>query len=203
MNEILLLKCVIIGFLLAAPVGPVNLICIRYTLSEGRITGLIAGLGAALADVIYGAAAAAGISFLTDFIRQYDLVFRWAGGLFILFLGFRTFRAAPQNNSAAKRSRRNRYSLFAGVFLLTLTNPVTIFTFIAIFSSFGIAAMVTDFFTTALAALGVFIGSLLWWLTLTSLVCFFRSKVTFQTLKRINQIAGVIIICIGIASIIK
>jgi threonine/homoserine/homoserine lactone efflux protein len=201
MNDILLIKCIISGFLLAAPIGPVNLICIRYTLSEGRLSGLIVGMGAAMADALYGLAAAAGLSILTDFILRYDIAFRWIGGLFIILLGFATFRAAPQNKSDDKHPGHSLYSLFAGVFLLTLTNPVTIFTFIAVFSSFGIAVLVTDLFTTALAALGVFIGSALWWLILTSIVCLFRSRVTPRIIVRINKIAGIIIILLGIASI--
>ena len=202
MNDILLIKCIISGFLLAAPIGPVNLICIRYTLSEGRVLGLIVGMGAAFADVLYGCAAAAGLSVLTDFILKYDVAFRWIGGLFIIFLGFSAFRATPQNTSDEKNPERSLYSLFAGVFLLTLTNPVTIFTFIAIFSSFGIAVLVTDLFTTALAALGVFIGSALWWITLTSIVCLFRSKVTPRVIVRINKIAGIIIMLLGVVSIV-
>lgn len=202
MNDILLIKCIISGFLLAAPIGPVNLICIRYTLSEGRVLGLIVGMGAAFADVLYGCAAAAGLSVLTDFILKYDIAFRWIGGLFIIFLGFSAFRATPQNTSDEKNPEPSLYSLFAGVFLLTLTNPVTIFTFIAIFSSFGIAVLVTDLFTTALAALGVFIGSALWWITLTSIVCLFRSKVTPRVIVRINKIAGIIIMLLGVVSIV-
>jgi threonine/homoserine/homoserine lactone efflux protein len=201
MNDILLFKCMISGFLLAAPIGPVNLICIRYTLSEGRISGLIAGMGAALADVLYGSAAAAGLSVLTAFVLHYSVAFRFGGGLFIMYLGFRTFHADPQSKSNGNRSGRSLYSLFTGVFLLTLTNPVTVFTFIAIFSSFGIAVLVTDPFTTALAALGVFIGSALWWITLTSIVCLFRSRVTPSSIVRINKIAGIIIILLGVASL--
>jgi threonine/homoserine/homoserine lactone efflux protein len=202
MNSVLLIKCIISGFLLAAPIGPVNLICIRYTLSEGRISGLAIGMGAALADVVYGSAAAAGLSVLTAFINQYDVAFRWGGGLFIIYLGFLTFRATPTPDDKKKKCNRNLYNQFAGVFLLTLTNPVTIFTFIAVFSSFGIAVLVTDLFTTFLAALGVFIGSALWWIVLTSIVCHFRSKVTPPIIVLINKSAGIIIALLGIASII-
>lgn len=201
MNEILLIKCIVSGFLLAAPIGPVNLICIRYTLSEGRISGLMVGMGAALADALYGAAAAAGLSILTAFISQYDTVFRWGGGVFIILLGIATFLAQPDSESGRKNSKHSLYSLCAGVFFLTLTNPVTIFTFIAVFSSFGIAMLVIDLSTTLLATLGVFIGSALWWCALTSIVCLFRSRVTPHIIVRTNKIAGIIIILLGIVSI--
>ncbi len=199
--DILLIKCIASGFLLAAPIGPVNLICMRYTLSEGRMSGLMAGMGAALADALYGAAAAAGLSILTTFISQYDAVFRWGGGVFIFLLGIATFRAQPKSTSDNKNSKHSLHKLCAGVFLLTLTNPVTIFTFIAVFSSFGISALVTDLSTTLLAAVGVFIGSALWWGALTSIVCLFRSRVTPHVIVQINKIAGIIISLLGIASI--
>jgi threonine/homoserine/homoserine lactone efflux protein len=201
MNDILLMKCIISGFLLAAPIGPVNLICIRSTLSEGRATGLVVGMGAAVADALYGWAAAAGLSVLTAFILHYNVAFHWGGGLFIIYLGFVTFRAAPRNTADDKNPVRSLYSLFAGIFLLTLTNPVTVFTFIAVFSSFGIAVLATDLFTTALAALGVFIGSALWWITLTSIVSLFRNRITPHSIGRINKIAGIIIILLGVASL--
>ncbi len=201
MDTILLFKCIVSGFLLAAPIGPVNLICIRYTLSEGRMAGLMVGMGAALADSLYGAAAAAGLSMLTAFIAQYDAVFRWGGGVFILLLGIATFRAQPKSTADNNNSKHSLYKRCAGVFLLTLTNPVTIFTFIAVFSSFGIAILVTDLSTTLLASVGVFIGSALWWSALTSIVCLFHSRVTPHMIVRTNKIAGIIIILLGIASI--
>jgi threonine/homoserine/homoserine lactone efflux protein len=201
MYYILFLKCIASGFFLAAPIGPVNLICIRRTLNEGQLSGLIIGLGAAAADALYGYAAAAGLHVLTAFIFHYSLVFRWLGGSFIIYLGYKIFYAIPQNPNGRKIPVNSRYRLFTGIFLLTLTNPITVFTFIAVFSSFGIAVLVTDFFAATLASLGVFIGSSLWWLTLTSIVYRFRHRVTPPIIIRINQIAGLIIILLGIASI--
>ncbi|HWR10060.1 LysE family translocator [Sporomusa sp.] len=202
MEYILLIKCIFSGFFLAAPIGPVNLICIRRTLNYGYITGLAVGMGAAMADTLYGYAAAAGLSFITDFILHYHFAFRWGGGLFIIYLGLRTLRTAPQCLTM-ERTSPNLYRMFAGIFLLTLTNPITVFAFLALFSSLGIAVLITDFFTTVLAAVGVFIGSTLWWITLTSIVYFFRNRVTSGTLVRINKIAGSIIILLGIVSLFE
>ncbi|WP_333593740.1 LysE family translocator [Anaerospora hongkongensis] len=203
MDYNLLLTCIFSGFFLAAPIGPVNLICIRRTLTDGYIAGLTVGLGAAVADTVYGYAAAAGLSFITDFILQYHTVFRWGGGLFIIYLGFRTLHAVVQENSADKTAAAGLYKLFAGIFLLTLTNPITLFTFIALFSSLGVAVLVTNAVSAALAAFGVFCGSALWWVTLTCIVQLLRKKVTARALTRINKLAGTIIILLGIASIIK
>ena len=203
MDYNLLLTCIFSGFFLAAPIGPVNLICIRRTLTDGYIAGLTVGLGAAIADTVYGYAAAAGLSFITDFILQYHTAFRWGGGLFIIYLGFRTLHAVVPENSADKTAAASLYKLFAGIFLLTLTNPITLFTFIALFSSLGVAVLVTNAVSAALAAFGVFCGSALWWVTLTCIVQLLRKKVTARALTRINKLAGTIIILLGIASIIK
>lgn len=203
MDYNLLLTCIFSGFFLAAPIGPVNLICIRRTLTDGYIAGLTVGLGAAAADTVYGYAAAAGLSFITDFIQQYHTAFRWGGGLFIIYLGFRTLHAVVRENSADKTTAAGLYKLFAGIFLLTLTNPITFFTFIALFSSLGVAVLVTNAVSAAIAALGVFCGSALWWVTLTCIVQLLRKKVTARALTRINKLAGTIIILLGIASIIK
>lgn len=203
MDYSLFIKCIISGFLLAAPIGPVNLICIRQTLSEGRLPGLIVGLGAAMADAVYGYAAAAGLSVLTAFILHYNTAFRWGGGLLIIYLGVRAFRTTPHSPANENTPTKSLYKLFAGVFFLTLANPVTVFTFIAVFSSFGIALLVTNLFTTALAASGVFVGSALWWILLTSIVCLFRNRVTPSVIGKVNKIAGIIIILLGIASILE
>ncbi len=163
MNYILFIKCLVSGFLLAAPIGPVNLICIRRTLNDGRVAGLVVGMGAAIADALYGYVAATGLSTITTFILHYGTVFRWGGGIFVIYLGLRTFHAAPRNSTATrkKNSDHRLYRLFTEIFLLTITNPVTVFAFIAVFSSLGIAMLVTNFFTTALATGGVLPGSAL------------------------------------------
>lgn len=201
MSYILFIKCILTGFLLAAPIGPVNLICMKRTLSEGCMSGLVIGLGAATADAVYGYAAAAGLNFLILFINEYEVAFRWAGGLFITYLGWLMYHSVPQSQVVEKKTSKTLFGLFAGIFLLTLTNPVTIFTYIATFSSFGIAVLVTSLARAALAAFGTFLGSLLWWIILTSVISFFRDKITPKALGYINKIAGVLIILIGITSI--
>lgn len=201
MSYILFIKCILTGLLLAAPIGPVNLICIKRTLSEGRISGLVVGLGAATADAVYGYAAAAGLNFLTSFINEHEAAFHWVSGLFIAYLGWLTYHSLPQSQVVEKETSKTLLGLFTGIFLLTLTNPVTIFTYIATFSSFSIAVLVTSVAKAALASCGVFLGSLLWWIILTSVLSFFRDKITSKIIGCINKIAGVLIILIGIASI--
>lgn len=203
MYYILFLKCIVSGFFLAAPIGPINLICIRRTLTEGRVPGLVVGMGAAAADALYGYTAAAGLSIITSFVLHNHMFVRWVGGFFIMCLGVKIFCTAPSNPETEHSPNHNPYKLFAEVALLTLTNPATVFSFIAVFSSFGIAVLITNFWAATLAALGVFFGSALWWITLTSIVCLFRNKVTPNVIASINKIAGTLIILLGVGSIIK
>ena len=203
MDYLLIYKCVISGFILAVPIGPVNLICINRTLSEGRKSGLVVGLGAAVADAVYGYAAAAGLNVITEFALQYETAFRWGGGLFIAYLGWKTFTARPQQQALPRNNPKDFYALFSTIFFLTLTNPITVFTYIATFSSFDITRLISNFTKAALAALGVFLGSSCWWLVLTSIICLFRDKVTPRVLASVNKLAGIIIILIGAVSILR
>lgn len=202
MAYILFIKCILAGLLLAAPIGPVNLICIKRTLNEGRKAGLVVGLGAAAADAVYGYAAAAGLNFFISYIYEHETVFRWIGGLLIAYLGWLTYRSEPQIRAAEKETGKTLFGLFVGVFLLTLTNPVTIFTYIATFSALGIALLVTSLAKAAFAAFGVFLGSMLWWIILTSVISYLQDKITVKSIGYINKIAGVLIILIGIVSIV-
>lgn len=203
MDYLLMYKCVISGFILAVPIGPVNLICINRTLSEGRKSGLVVGLGAAAADAVYGYAAAAGLNVITEFVLQYEAAFRWGGGLFISYLGWKTFTSRPQQQTLTKNNPQDFYALFSAIFFLTLANPITVFTYIATFSSFDITRLISSFTQASLAALGVFLGSSFWWLVLTSIICLFQDKVTPQVLANVNKFAGIIIILIGLVSIFR
>ena len=158
MEYVVFFKCLTSGFLLAAPIGPVNLICIRSTLNEGRLAGLTVGLGAAVADALYGYAAAAGLTFVRNALLHHEHILRWGGGLFIIYLGYRTFHDLPADPALDNPSASNLPKLFASILCLTLANPVTIFTFMAAFSSFGIARHVHGFLQAAWAAVGVLLG---------------------------------------------
>lgn len=203
MHSLLFLKCMLSGFLLAAPIGPVNLICLKRTLSEGRLSGLAAGLGAALADALFAYVAAAGLHVFTDFLLRHALLLRWLGGLLIIYLGYRTFRSAVACREDARPSSHSLLRLAGKVFVLTLTNPLTIFAFLAVFSSLGIAGNITSLTATVLTALAVFAGSTLWWLTLTGLVACFRSRITDKVIVKINRLSGVLIILLGIVSLLE
>jgi threonine/homoserine/homoserine lactone efflux protein len=195
------LKGIIIGFAMAVPIGPIGIMCIRKTLTEGRLRGMIIGLGAATADLFYGCVTAFGLTVISDTLNSERFWFRLVGGALLLFLGLRTFRARPADPKVPLNNSGMLRSYLTTVFL-TLTNPVTIFAFIAVFASLGLGNGLSYFSASALVT-GVFIGSALWFLLLSSGVTLFRKKLDKSGLRWVNRIAGILIIIPGIIAIVS
>jgi threonine/homoserine/homoserine lactone efflux protein len=193
------LKGIFIGFAMAVPIGPIGIMCIRKTLTEGRVRGLIIGLGAATADLLYGCVAAFGLTVISSTLESQRIWIRLVGGALILFLGVRTFRAQPTDPKFRIHSSGMIASYLYTVFL-TLTNPLTIFAFIAVFAALGLGSGLGYFSASALVA-GVFIGSSLWFLLLSSGVTLFRKKLDLVGLRWVNRIAGILIIISGVIAI--
>ncbi len=190
------LKGIFIGFAMAVPIGPIGIMCIRRTLTEGRVRGLIIGLGAATADLLYGCIAAFGITFISNMLVSQRIWLRLVGGVLLLYLGVRAYRKPAVNPNIPINSSSILRSYFAA-FLLTLTNPLTIFVFIAVFATLGLENEIIIFSGIALV-LGVFIGSFLWFLSLSSGVMLFRKKLDLVGLKWVNRIAGILLIVSGV-----
>ncbi|MHB1688694.1 MAG: LysE family translocator [Ignavibacteriaceae bacterium] len=201
MEITLFLKGLIIGFAMAVPIGPIGIMCIRKTLTEGRLRGMIIGLGAATADLLYGCIAAFGLTVISGVITTERIWIRLIGGTLLLFLGVRTFRAQPADPKFHIHSSGMLGSYLYTVFL-TLTNPLTIFAFIAVFAALGLGNEVSIFSGSALV-LGVFTGSFLWFLSLSSVVRLFRKKLDMVGLRWVNRIAGILIIISGIIAIVS
>lgn len=197
MDSHLLLKGLVLGFSVAAPVGPIGVLCIRRTLSGGRACGLVSGLGAATADALYGCVAAFGLAFVADFLVGGQSWLRLAGGLFLLYLGAKTFLAAPAARGAAPAAgAKDLAGAYASTFLLTVTNPLTILSFGVMFAGLGVAGGVGYGSALALVA-GVFVGSALWWLALSLAVGALRARFDSRGLKWVNRSAGVFIAACG------
>ena len=186
-----------IGFSIAAPVGPIGVLCIRRTLAEGRITGLVSGLGAATADAIYGSIAGFGLAFISNFLVSQQVWLRLVGGAFLLYLGIRTLLAKPSEQAAATHGS-GLPGAYASTFLLTLTNPITILSFVAIFAGLGLAGTASHYASAGVLVLGVFIGSAVWWFLLSGGVGLFRDKFNPRALLWVNRISGLIILGFGI-----
>jgi threonine/homoserine/homoserine lactone efflux protein len=201
MEPIFFLKGLIIGFGMAVPIGPVGILCIRKTLVGGHLRGLIIGLGAATADSLFGSIAAFGLTFVSDVIASQHFWLRLVGGGILLFLGIRTFRA-KRKDPVVPYENRGMLGSYLSAFLLVLTNPVTIFAFIAVFAAFGLGHKL--FIVSAcILVLGVFTGSGLWFLILSYVATTFRKKLDSEGLRWVNRIAGVLIILSGTAALVS
>jgi threonine/homoserine/homoserine lactone efflux protein len=165
----LLLQGILLGFSIAAPVGPIGVLCIRRTLADGRLMGFLSGLGAATADMLYGAVAAFGLTAVINLLVEQQFWLRAVGGLFLLYLGIRTFFAKPSAESAPSRGT-GLFGAYGSTFLLTVTNPMTILAFVGMFSAILPANANMTTASSASLVLGVFLGSATWWLALSGLV---------------------------------
>jgi threonine/homoserine/homoserine lactone efflux protein len=192
MDPTLLARGFALGFTIAAAVGPISLLCIRRTLAEGRVVGLVSGLGVATADATYGAIAAFGLTAVTDLLVGGGRGLGLVGGIFLLWLGWRTFDAEPVETVVDGSARRSGLpGAYFSTLALTLTNPMTILSFAALFVGLGVTG--GDAAGAALLTAGVFLGSAGWWVVLVAAVGAFRSRLTPAGLRRVNRASGLLI----------
>jgi threonine/homoserine/homoserine lactone efflux protein len=194
-----LLKGVIIGFSIAAPVGPIGVLCIRRSLAEGRQIGLATGLGAATADAAYGAVAGFGLTAVSSFLVGHRSWLGLFGGLFLCYLGIRTFISKPATQ-AAEAHGKGLLSAYISTLFLTLANPMTILSFVAVFAGIGFG-VAPEYLTAVMLVAGVFIGSAIWWLLLSSGVALIRSRVGPGWMQAVNRMSGCVIFAFGIYSL--
>ena len=194
-----LLRGLVLGFSIAAPVGPIGVLCIRRTLADGAGIGLATGLGAAAADGIYGLIAALGLTAITRALVDAQTWIRLAGGIFLLGLGIVTLRARPATRAAAT-GRAGWLGAFASTFVLTITNPMTILSFAAVFAGLGLGGA-SSASGAALLVVGVVLGSAAWWLILSGGVSTFRSRFDERGLVWVNRISGAIIVGFGVLAL--
>jgi threonine/homoserine/homoserine lactone efflux protein len=200
MDPDFLVRGLLIGFSIAAPVGPIGVLCIRRTLADGWATGLVSGLGAATADATYGAVAGFGLTAITSLLVGQQRGLQLVGGLFLCYLGVRTFLAAPATQ-AAPVGGRGLTAAYLSTLLLTLTNPATILSFVAIFAGLGVAATDGDYAAALTMVAGVFLGSAAWWLLLSGSVSRLRGAVTAARLRWVNRASGALLATAGLLSL--
>ena len=198
MNISFLYKGVSLGFLIAAPVGPIGLLCIRRTLTQGQVAGFISGLGAATADAVYGAIAGFGLTLISSFLVDQQIWLRGIGGGFLCYLGMKIFLAKP-SPEAAEAADLGLWGDYASTFFLTLTNPMTILSFAGVFAGLGLAGE-SSYGEAGILVLGVFLGSALWWLLLSGGVSLIRGKLSDRALLWVNRISGMMIVAFGIVA---
>jgi threonine/homoserine/homoserine lactone efflux protein len=196
----LFFRGLLIGFSIAAPVGPIGVLCIRRTLADGRVSGLVTGLGAATADGLYGCVAGFGLTFISSVLINQQTWLRLFGGLFLCYLGIKTLLSKPAEQEA-KAGGSGLFGSYASTFLLTVTNPMTILSFAAIFAGLGLANTGGSYASAVILVLGVFLGSATWWLLLSGGVGLFRDKFNTQAMLWVNRISGMIITVFGMIAL--
>jgi threonine/homoserine/homoserine lactone efflux protein len=191
-----LLKGIIVGFSLAAPVGPIGVLCVRRTLADGAWRGFVVGLSSASADVVYAITAAFGVTLISNFVAGHQQWLRILGGIFLLILGFYTFRSRPGTHVPTKWMNREA-RVYLSTLLLALANPLTLFAYAGALSGIGIESIKSDRLYLTLLVIGVFLGSLLLSSLLTILARTFKEKVSTRGLRIVNKVAGSLLMLFG------
>jgi threonine/homoserine/homoserine lactone efflux protein len=192
-----LLKGLAVGFAVAAPVGPVGLLCIRRSILDGRLAGFITGMGAATGDAVFSLVAALSLATLTGFLARHGTGFQLIGGLCLLAIGLATLRSRPPVRENSPVHAPNLTAAYVSTAGLTLANPMTIAAFAGIFSGFGIGLQTTGAVQVGLLVLGVLLGSAAWWLLLSTTAGWFGKKIPDGGLHAINLGAGLVIMLLG------
>ena len=202
MDASFFVRGLLIGLSIAAVVGPMSILCMHRTLNFGQRYGLVSGLGIATADAVYGSIAAFGVTVISNFLVSQQIWIRLIGGLFLVYLGIKTILTRPAERAAAVQAH-SFFGAYASTLLLTLTNPLTILSFAAIFAGIGVGGVSKSYLSAAIVVLGVFAGSALWWCILTSVISLVRGKLTPNWLLWINRISGSIIGIFGIIALLS
>jgi len=197
----LLIGGLMVGLMIAMPVGPVNILCIHRTIEAGWKSGVISGLGAAVADMLYGAVAGFSITLVVQFLVREQFWIRFFGGILLVVIGIWYIFKRPEALDARTEERASAYADWRSTFLLTLTNPTTVLSFIALLAALGMGNSRHWWLTVFLVA-GIFCGSMLWWLVLSSIVNFFRGRFNDRVLLSMNRFAGLLICGFGILAIV-
>ncbi|MCA1910049.1 MAG: LysE family transporter [Magnetospirillum sp.] len=199
MSDYLFLRGVAIGFAIAAPIGPVGLLCIRKALADGRLAAFVAGLGAALADTFFGAVVGLGLGAVSHFVTGHTLWLKIVGGLFMLGLGVHTWRAAAAGMDSETEPGQGPGMAkdFLSTFVITITNPGTILGVIGVFAALGASVKPQDMKDQALLIGGIFAGSALWWAVLAELTIAVRARFTPERMRLFNHISGALLMGLG------
>lgn len=198
----LLLKGLVIGFAIAAPVGPIGILCIQRSLHDGFKVGLMTGIGAALADGTYGLIAGFGLTAISSLLISHQFWIRIIGGVFLLYLGIKILFTPLRKQSINRKSDKSPWHACATTYFLTITNPMTILSFIAIFASLGLANTTTNYTDAVFLVIGITLGSAIWWLLLSGGIAYILHKRINDSLMRvINWISGGIILIFGLTAL--
>ena len=202
MSPYILILGIVFGFMVAVPVGPLGLLCVSRALMSGPAIGLFSGLGVATGDALGAGTAALGISFVSDFLSDHQVILRLLGGIFLIYLGMNIYRSKP-TPEIPPRSVNGWVAAYATTLFITLSNPVTFLQFIAIYAGFHVESMSGRYVSAAILALGVFIGSALWWVALFIGLTTFRERFNFRILAWVHRVSGIVIAGSGLGVLLS
>jgi threonine/homoserine/homoserine lactone efflux protein len=194
-----LLKGMLVGIVIAVPVGPVGVLCVRRTLFGSRLSGPLSGLGAATADATFAVIAGFGLTFVSDWLLGYEAWLKFGGALYLLYIGAAALRADPPHRGDAPPEPETLLADFASAYVLTIANPITILAFLAIFAALGFSGPQATLGRAAILVLGVWLGSLLWWMGLAVGARMVRLSIERNHLVWINRGSGAILVMSGLA----
>lgn len=196
----------LIGLLAAAPVGAIASMCIQRTMNQGIVPGLVLGFGSALGDFVYAIIAGFGITMISDFLLDNRLILGILGSIFLIIIGIKIYKTdtvkqiRKQNRTISKRKLLND---FFTSFFITLSNPITIIGFGGLFATLGVINDDSTYYEISALLFGVFLGAMLWWSSLVTIVNIFRKKIRLRNLFWINRITGIIVLVSGIVLIVS
>jgi threonine/homoserine/homoserine lactone efflux protein len=197
MNGSLFFEGVVVGLLMALPLGPIAVLCIQRSLNQGKIHGMVSGFGAASADAIYGFIAVSGLTFISDFLVKEQVCLRLVSGLFLCYMGVKVFRTKPVQR-VTPGNNTSYFNNYISALLLTLANAGTFFVFAAVFAGLGLVRESGHYSSSGVLIAGVFVGSGTWWFTLSSITGIFKEKLGYSRLGLLNKISGIIITGFGL-----
>jgi threonine/homoserine/homoserine lactone efflux protein len=197
MSIYLLIQGILIGLVVAVPVGPLGILCINRFLMFGPLCGLFSGIGVASADALAAGVAALGIALVSEIVSEHQALLRLVGGLFLCYLGHKIYRTEPTADSPVS-SVNGLLSAYASTFFLTFSNPVTILSFMAIYAGWHVPDLQGHYAASGMLSGGVFIGSALWWVGLFIGMTTFRDRFNLRFLGWVHRVSGVIIAGFGV-----
>jgi len=200
----LVMSGVVMGLVAAVPIGPVNLICIRRSFAFGPLNGFMSGLGAALGDGVFAAIMGFGLTWVAHLIQGYETIIELIGGAMLVWFGWRTFIAPPMIRCMEEREgATNLLRAMVSTFALTITNPVTLVSFTAMFAGLGgLAGGAGSYVDAGFVVAGVVGGSTGWWLALTTVIGLFHTRIDEAAMKRINRGSGLLVATFGLVVLV-
>ena len=198
-----LYKGLLLGFSVAAPVGPIGVLCINRTINKNFAAGFVSGLGAATADLFYGLIAGLGLTVISTFLIDQKLWIQIIGLLFLIYIGIKTIIKKDNDIEFKQANDKGLLKDYFSTLILTITNPITILFFIAVFAGLGLSNSMNGFYSIIQLVLGVFVGSCVWWLFLSGLTDRLKTRISKKILKKIDLLSGILILLFGLLILIN